>query len=160
EGRVEESMAFRERTLKLSLEHDLTQEALRAYNNLADGPLQRDRFRDALELAQPGLELAKARGDRVWQETLSMMVATTSVGLGNWYEALQFAAGDKQIELMRMAYLPQLARIEAGRGDLDALRHTLELAIGFGDSKNLEYAYGPPVAQAIALNALGDHPGA
>jgi class 3 adenylate cyclase/predicted ATPase len=155
-GRVEESLAFRERTLKLSLERDLTQDALRAYNNVADAPLQHDRFREALELVQPGVELAKARGDRIWQEMLSLMVATSHVGLGNWNEALQFGIGDIQIELARMGYLPQLARIQAGRGDLDGLRNTLELAVGFADSKNIEYASGPPVARAIALNALGD----
>ena len=34
-GRIEESMAFRERALKLALAHDLTEHALRTYNNLA-----------------------------------------------------------------------------------------------------------------------------
>jgi tetratricopeptide (TPR) repeat protein len=159
-GRVEESIAFRERTLKLSLDRELTQDALRAYNNVADAPLQHDRFREALERVQPGVELAKARGDRTWQEMLSLMVATSHVGLGNWDEALRFGIGDIQIELARMGYLPQVARIQAGRGELDALRNTLELAVGFTDSKNIEYASGPPVARAIALNALGDHRGA
>ncbi len=155
-GRVEESIAFRERTLKLSLDRELTQDALRAYNNVADAPLQHDRFREALERVQPGVELAKARGDRTWQEMLSLMVATSHVGLGNWDEALRFGIGDIQIELARMGYLPLVARIQAGRGDLDALRNTLELAVGFTGSKNIEYASGPPVARAIALNALGD----
>ena len=45
-GRTEESMAFRERGLKLALTHGLTEQALRTYNNLADGPLQLDRFRE------------------------------------------------------------------------------------------------------------------
>jgi hypothetical protein len=91
---------------------------------------------------------------------LNVMVATINVCLGNWDDALRAVTGEFQIELARMAYLPQMARIQAGRGDHEALRRTLELAVGFGESKNFEYAYGPPVAQSIALNALGDHRGA
>ena len=63
-------MAFRERGLKLALEHDLTEQALRGYNNLADGPFQLDRFQEALDMAEPGLAVAQARGDRSWEQLL------------------------------------------------------------------------------------------
>ncbi len=157
-GRVEESMAFRERTLKLALEHDLGGEALRAYNNLADAPLQHDRYAEALAIAGPGIALAKARGDRGWGEILALMAAACNLGLGRWDEVLELAAvRHGGSELPRLAYLPNVARIQAGRGETESLRATYELAIGAGTSSNLEYAWGPAVARAIALNAFGRH---
>ena len=47
-------MAFRERALKIALTYDLGEHALRTYNNLANGPLQLDRFQEARDLAEPG----------------------------------------------------------------------------------------------------------
>ena len=52
QGEVQEAVGLRERGLALALEHDLTFEALRTYNNLADIPLQRDRFHECLALAE------------------------------------------------------------------------------------------------------------
>ncbi len=157
-GRVEEATALRERALKISLAHDLTSDALRSYNNLANGPLQRDRFQDARDLAEPGLELAKARGDRGWEQLLSVMIAAADVGLGRWDEALALAGGfDTAAGLARMAYLPLLARIQAARGDGQALQRTLALAVAAEGSRNIEYAPTASVARAIALNAAGNH---
>jgi predicted ATPase len=157
-GRAEEALALRERSLKLALENDFTQEALRAYNNLADISLQLDRFRAAREAAEPGLALATARGDRIWEDVLSVMVSTADVGLGRWDEALARAGElDSQADLVHLGYLPQLARVHAARGELELLRQTLEVAEGAGPSANVEYAQGPEVARAIALNALDRH---
>jgi class 3 adenylate cyclase/tetratricopeptide (TPR) repeat protein len=157
-GRVEEAIAFRERALKLALDNDLVQDALRAYNNLANGPLQLDRFQDARDAAEPGLALAKARGDRVWEQMLSLMIATANFSLGRWDEALEFAGElESASELVRLGYLLAVARIQAGRGELDALKRTLELATSEIGSSNTEFANGPVVARAIALNALGSH---
>jgi class 3 adenylate cyclase/predicted ATPase len=158
-GRTEESMAFRERSLKLALAHDLPQEALRAYNNLADGPLQLDRFGDALALAETGLAFAQARGDRSWEQLLLLMVSTARVGLGRWDETLALVEHelDTTSELLRLAYLPQLARIHAARGDLDALQRTLAQTEAVAVSTNNEFASGPLVAQAIIFNAFGKH---
>jgi class 3 adenylate cyclase/tetratricopeptide (TPR) repeat protein len=157
-GRVEEAIAFRERALKLALEHDLAQEALRAYNNLANGPLQLDQFHDARRIAEPGLALAKARGDRGWEQTLTLMIATADFGLGRWDAALELAGElEAKSELMRLGYLLPIARVQAARGELEALTGTLELATSATGSSNTEFANGPVVARAIALNALGSH---
>ncbi len=157
-GRVEEAIALRERALKISLERDLTSNALQSYNNVADGPLQRDRFQDARDLAEPGLALAKARGDRGWEQMLSVMITAADVGLGRWDEALALAAGfDTASGLARMAYLPLLARIQAARGDAEALQHTLALAVAAEGSTNIEFGPTASVARAIALNAACNH---
>jgi class 3 adenylate cyclase/tetratricopeptide (TPR) repeat protein len=155
-GRIEESMAFRERALKLALAHDLTEHALRTYNNLADGPLQLDRFQEARDLAEPGLALAQARGDRSWEQVLRLMISASSVGLGRWDDTLEAERANPS-ELLQLAYLPQIARIHAARGDDAGLRRAYELALNAGNSTNAEYDYGPPVARAIALNAIGSH---
>ena len=155
-GRVEESVALRERALKLALAHDLTQDALRSYNNLANGPLQHDQFEEAWNLAQPGLELAKSRGYRVWEHTLALMSSSAALGLGRWDEALELAGDlETSTDLLHMAYLPLAARIQAARGDLEALHRTFQLAVDAAGSTNVEYGHGPSVARAIALNATG-----
>jgi predicted ATPase/class 3 adenylate cyclase len=156
-GRVEESRALIERALKLALAHDLPQEALRCYNNLADNPLQLDRFHEAHELAAPGLELATSRGDRGWEELLSLMLASAEVSLGDWDAAID-RLGDvtARSELVRMARLPLLARVQAARGDDASLQSTLELAMS-AQSSNTEFAATPALARAIALNAFGRH---
>jgi len=157
-GRMEEADALRERALRLALAHDLPQEALRAYNNVADKPLQGDRFAEARALALPGLALAQARGYRHWEEPLGLLVTTANVGLGDWDDALELL-GDLSVrgELPRLASLPLLARIQAARGNKDAVAHILGLAVDANASTNAEFADAPTVARAIALNASGRH---
>jgi class 3 adenylate cyclase/tetratricopeptide (TPR) repeat protein len=159
QGRIEESVAFFQRSLALSLEHDVTEEALRTYNNLADVPLQLDRFADALDFAQRGLALAKSRGDRHWETWFDLMIATASVGLGRW-DSLPELDDDglpRTSGLLRLAYLPLLARVQAARGDVGALQCTLGLANEEEGSTNTEFATGPIVARAIALRGLGQN---
>ena len=157
-GRTEEAMAFRERALKIAVSYDLGDHALRTYNNLADGPLQLDRFQEARDLVEPGLVLAKSRGNRAWEQMLSLMIAACNLGLGRWDETLEVAERlDDPTHLVHLASLPQLARIHAARGDREALRRVHALASTTGDSTNSEFAYGPPVARAIALNFEGEH---
>jgi hypothetical protein len=131
---------------------------LRGYNNLADDSLQRDRFAESIAIAERGLELARSRGDRRWEQTLALMIASARVAKGEW-DALPPLAGDglpdTRDALLRLAYLPLLARVQAGRGELTLLERTLELATELGGSSNIEYAATAPVARAIALRALG-----
>ncbi len=154
-GRAEESMALRERALKLALEHDLTVEALRAYNNVGDSHLQDERYAEAREWAETGVALAKARGDRFFEELLNVMVMTAAVGQGDWDAAAALrgrSAGGG--ELLALASLPARARIQAGRGELDVLAETLREAEAV-ETANREFGRGPVVARAIALNAFG-----
>ena len=70
QGRVQEATALYRRALELALEHDLTIPSLRTYNNLADISLQKDRFAEAVAIAEPGLTLAKERGNRLWEQAV------------------------------------------------------------------------------------------
>jgi tetratricopeptide (TPR) repeat protein len=160
QGRQEESRALRERSLAIALEHDLGSDAMRAYNNLADYSLQLDRFHETISVAERGVELAKARGDRLWEPILALMITTARVGLGQW-DALPRVAPDgfpvelASDELVRMGYLSVLARVQAGMGDKEAVERTLELADSLTGTKNVEWAATPLVAKAIALRFLG-----
>ncbi len=156
-GRMEEADALRERALKLALDHDLTDDALRSYNNLADGPMQRDRLREALEVATPGLALARSRGDRGWEQALRVMINAAEVGLGEWDEAALVSARDSIAEVYGLAYLPLVARIQAARAELEPLRATLALALAGESSTNAEFRPAATAARAIAHNALGEH---
>ena len=160
QGRQEESRALRERSLAIALEHDLSSDAMRAYNNLADYWLQLDHFQETISVAGRGVELAKARGDRLWEPILTLIVTTARVGLGQW-DALPRLAADgfpaelARDELVRMGYMYPLARVQAGRGDKEAVARTLELAESLTGSKNVEWAATPLAAKAIALRFLG-----
>jgi len=79
------------------------------------------------------------------------------VALGRWDvlpelddSGLPIAGG-----LHQLAYLPLLARVQAGRGDAPSLTRTLALAVEREGSSNIEYAASPVVAHAIAVRALG-----
>ncbi len=157
QGRSQEARALRERGLALALEHDLGHETLRAYNNLADLSLQADRFTEALTLAEEAMELARSRGDRRWEEMLGLMITTCNVAIGRW-DSLPELGEDGlpgAIELVRMAMLLPLVRVQAGRGEDEAVRRTLALASGREASSNIDWGASPMVASAIALRALG-----
>jgi class 3 adenylate cyclase/tetratricopeptide (TPR) repeat protein len=155
-GRVEEASALRERALALALEHDLGFEALRTYNNLANGPLQQEGFREARDRAETGLALALARGDRGWERTLRLMIVAADVGSGHWADTTELSAeADRSDELLRLGYLPLLARVQAARGERDALQRTLERAAEVSGSSNSEFGPSTMVSQAIAHNVLG-----
>jgi tetratricopeptide (TPR) repeat protein len=159
QGRLEESRAVKERALALALEHDLISDALRGYNNLADHWLQLDRLGDAAEVAERGLELAQARGDRRWATVLTLMLTSARVGRGEWHalpelgeDGVPNTGGD---ELARLGYLVPAVRIQAGTGQVDAVKRTLALATELSGSQNVEWGQVAQVARAIALRFLG-----
>jgi hypothetical protein len=158
QGRLQEALALAERVLALALERDLAEEALVAYNNVADRSLQQDRYTEALAIAEPGLTLAQARGHRGHEQMLIVMIASVNVGLGRWESLPEVEEGGllARSGLLLLAYLPHLARVRAARGDVEGLRRVLALAEKQKGSTNVEYATAPMVARAIAKRALGD----
>jgi class 3 adenylate cyclase/tetratricopeptide (TPR) repeat protein len=71
--RPNESRALLREALAIALEHDLSTQALRAYNNLSVGAAADDRWNEARAYLEAGLELARTRGDYQF---------TTSLGMG------------------------------------------------------------------------------
>ncbi|HEX8976809.1 MAG TPA: adenylate/guanylate cyclase domain-containing protein [Solirubrobacteraceae bacterium] len=157
QGRLEEGIALLQRGLELALKHEFTDKALRDYNSLADLSLQLDRFAEAVAIAEPGLTLAMERGNRRWEQMLSLNIATAKVAMGDWDRLPELTDGGllALTGITRIGYLPALARVNAARGDIDALEQILTLAGEHAGTSNLEYAATPAVASAIALRALG-----
>jgi len=156
QGRSQEASALIERALALALERDLGRDALIGYNNLADQSLQIDRYADVVRIAQPGLELARALGQRDSEQMLIVMIAVANVGLGRWESLPEIEEGGllARSGLPLVGYLPHLARVKAAQGDAAGLRRARELADSQG-STNIEYAQAPTVTMAIALRATG-----
>jgi class 3 adenylate cyclase/tetratricopeptide (TPR) repeat protein len=87
-GRKEESLALLGHALELALEHDLTSAALRAYFNLAFRAAGRDRYDDSIQINEQGLELARRRGDRGWEQAFISHLRGDRTMLGQWDEVL------------------------------------------------------------------------
>ena len=102
--------------------------------------------------------LAKSRGDRGWEELLSLMLAATDLGLGEWDHALeQLTNSDAGSELVRMGRLPLLGAHPGGARRGRGPAGDEELADELGAGTNSEFAFAPGLARAIALNAFGRH---
>jgi tetratricopeptide (TPR) repeat protein len=87
-GRHEEAELLLRHSLETALAHDRLEPALRAYVNLVSTTATWDRYRDALELARAGLELARRAGDRGSESILRTWCAGMLQVLGRWDEAL------------------------------------------------------------------------
>jgi class 3 adenylate cyclase/tetratricopeptide (TPR) repeat protein len=87
-GRYEESLALLRHALEVALEHDLTWAALRAYYNLAYRAAGRDRWDESLQINEQGLELARRRGDRGWEQAFISHGRGDRTVLGLWDEVL------------------------------------------------------------------------
>jgi class 3 adenylate cyclase/tetratricopeptide (TPR) repeat protein len=130
-GRVEEGLALMRHALDVALEHDLAENALRAYFNLAYLSACRDRVREAWEFDDQGLELARRRGNRVWEESFAGHLRTNSSFLGEWdavdppLEELRQRSWDSLIWSMRLDFAGLLVPVDVARGQLDEAREVL-----------------------------------
>jgi class 3 adenylate cyclase/tetratricopeptide (TPR) repeat protein len=87
-GRPEEVFALLRHALRLSLEHDLTEQASVSYVNLSDACFRSDRYSEALEALADSLTVARMIGSRNRE---LFILAETSYALamsGRWEEAL------------------------------------------------------------------------
>src|SRR5207249_5912958 len=85
---TEEALAVLRHALELAVEHDLTSAALRAYFNLAFGAAGRDRWDESMRINEQGLELARRRGDRTWEQAFISHTRGDRTVLGHWDEVL------------------------------------------------------------------------
>ena len=140
-GRRHEARLLERHALELALEHDLSEAALRAYNNLAGSAEESHRFREALELLRAMTQLAERVGDRSVFPHAS--IVRLLVVLGEWDEAVELAD-----ELSR-AYEddPPLARAELGlqtfsvllgRGELAEARRRFEAFTALVDEADIQ----------------------
>jgi class 3 adenylate cyclase/tetratricopeptide (TPR) repeat protein len=109
-GRKEEALALLRHALELALEHDLTSAALRAYFNLAYRAAGRDRWDESTEINQQGLELARRRGDRGWEQAFMSHLRGDRTMLGQWDDVLP---SEEE--------LAEVSRADVTQGGLDIL---------------------------------------
>ena len=109
-NRLEEARILLEGALEHALEHDLHHPALRAINNLAVVHESSDRYADAAELSDQGVDLARRVGNKVWEAGLVAGPISSLVVLGRWDEAIARAAEIETATLDTAGLLTVLAR--------------------------------------------------
>ena len=161
-GRPEEGRALLGRGLELAVGNDLLLTAIRAHNNLGAIAWADDRLDDVLSHCDQGLELAKARGDRLWERQLTGARVSSLTALGRWDEAMAVVeslgiedSAEGEIFYMSDA-LMGIARIQtARRGDGLGGRLNELIAIGL-ESPDTQIRCSCAVAKAIVAQTAGN----
>ena len=95
--------------------------AVRAFNNLAVNHESRDRYRDAVDTSNRGLELARHVGDRVWEEIFLYGPISSLVMIGEWDEALARAGAAEGASVESVdALVLFVVNVDCARGNLAA----------------------------------------
>ena len=89
DNRVTEAGAMLSLGLQVALDADLTDQALRAYYNLADYRLATQATSEAAALLERGLALARQRGNREWERELLGQSVEVRGFRGEWDEAMK-----------------------------------------------------------------------
>jgi predicted ATPase len=154
----QQETAFVAHALKIALEHDLTDAALRAYNNLAEDHYRLDLFEDALRLFDEGIALAKRVGNRLWLDLLLCERPIPLFMLGRWDEALADVAERSTGVFADILGEPSVVTlIHVNRRDLDAAAEILARFARYEDSKDVQEHLAWVTGGAVVAHALGDH---
>ncbi len=131
-GRPEEGLGILRHGLEVALEHDLTEAALRGYFNLSFLLGGRDRWADATSVDEAGIELARRRGNRQWEESFNGHLRGYGFVLGDWDAAdlpvaqLDEASWDELLWSVRLDYSNAAVVLNVERGKLDVARAIVE----------------------------------
>jgi tetratricopeptide (TPR) repeat protein len=106
-NRLEEARILLQGALDYALTHDLPSAAMRAFNNLAVVFESADRYGDAWETSNRGLELARRIGDRPAEGNFLAGPISAAVLLGRWEDALSRAA-EKESLAVPIEYVQHL----------------------------------------------------
>jgi class 3 adenylate cyclase/tetratricopeptide (TPR) repeat protein len=157
-NRLEESRILLQGALDFALTHDLPSAALRAFNNLAVVFESADRYGDALETSNRGLELARRVGDRPSEGNFLAGPISAAVLLGRWEDALSRAAEVESLA-MPMEYVENLllplGEVYCQRGNLQEARAHLESHASARESEDIQVRIGYAVIEAGVLRTEG-----
>jgi tetratricopeptide (TPR) repeat protein len=155
QGRLAEARILFEAAAARAHDEQLYASALRAGNNLGALLQVSDRYREALEIAERTLALARRRGDRRWESNLRTGGLIHLLQLGRWDEALTIAAAEEPGVANETArgQMLAVAVIHCERGDLERARAMLAAADTLRDSDNPQTSSGHAVAEARLLRA-------
>ncbi len=127
-GRREEGLGILRHGLDVALEHDLPEAAFRGYFNLSFLLAGRDRWADATAADEAGLELARRRGNRQWEESFNSHLRGNGFVLGDWDAAdlpvaeLEETEWDALAWSVRLDYANAALSLNVERGRLEAAR--------------------------------------
>jgi tetratricopeptide (TPR) repeat protein len=153
-SRLVEAEVLMKLGLQTALDHDVTEQALRGYFNLAEYDLITGRLREAEELLERGIQMARERGNRVWELDLVAQRIGVHAYCGEWDEALALGAavspGQTGPARLAAVFAPLIL---AARGDHAGLEQWLATPVGVSEWQEL--AVVETVARAVALRGLG-----
>ena len=157
-GRPFEGFGLLRYALEIALEHDMSSAALRAYNNLAELLVGRDRLDESLDAYEQGLALARRTGNSLWQNLLLEALPYPLFMLGRWDEALARAneLPDWAGALELSALLTALPTICVNRGDSATLERVRRIALSaVEDTGDLQKGGGRAALLAVVERAEG-----
>jgi class 3 adenylate cyclase/tetratricopeptide (TPR) repeat protein len=156
QNRLVEARILLDGALDLALTNDLHAAAVRAFNNLAVNHESRDRYRDAVDTSNRGLELARHVGDRVWEEIFLYGPISSLVMIGEWDEALARAVAAEGASVESVdALVLFVVNVDCARGNLAAARSRLDAQSALRTSDDPQVRMGYASAEAHVLGAEG-----
>jgi class 3 adenylate cyclase/tetratricopeptide (TPR) repeat protein len=161
-GRREEGLALMRHALELALEHDFAEGASRGYFNLSYLMAGRDRFADANAADEAGLELARRRGSRQWEESFSSHLRGSRFILGDWDEVdvpadeLKERTWDELLWSLRLDYVGLMVPMQAARGQLEEAREIMA-RVPSEERAELQERAGVAVGRSAFAWAAGNH---
>jgi class 3 adenylate cyclase/tetratricopeptide (TPR) repeat protein len=155
ENRHTEAGALMQLGLKVALDADLTEPALRGYFNLADYLAIMGRSGESAQSIDRGLLLARERGNRAWERDLLAQAAQIDALRGEWDHALALreelrAGGDDESTRSADTSIPLILAARGRADDLEAW-----LARPVVESEWQEQRLLDEVGRTVALHATG-----
>jgi len=130
-GRREEGLALMRHALTIALESDRPEHTLRAYFNLAYLAAAIDRQDEARAHDEQGIELARRRGNRQWEQSFMGHLRAYDFWVGQWDdldrpedEVLE-RGWDNLVWSLRLDFAGLFVPIDVARGRLDEAREML-----------------------------------
>ncbi len=158
-GRPEEATALHRHALFVALEHDHPAAALRAYFNLAEVLVRRDRYDEALVEYEAALALARRVGNRFWETALMNDLPYVLTMSGMWDDAIDSTPGLDDPETAATAdvvgRLLGLPEIHVNRGDMDAAQEVLPPFERYERSADLQERAVYSAGRAVVLRGQG-----
>ena len=159
-GRLKEARLILRFALDLALEHDLTEVALRGYNNLAGAEESQNRLREALNLLRSMSELASLVGDRPNVLQADRSIVRILIELGDWDDALALFEELSRTSLedpaaTRAGLAMESFLVLLGRGELEEARSRWEAESEFVDRSDVQQRAAHSYCEAHLLLAEG-----
>jgi class 3 adenylate cyclase/tetratricopeptide (TPR) repeat protein len=156
-GRNKEGLALMRYSLEVAIENDLGAAALRAYFNLADAAGRSDRYLEARQHVEDGMDLARRLGNRFWEWQM-LGQAYSLLALGQWDELLAWEESlpPEAVSESRnafQAFLFFLPFIHVHRGELDKANEGLQVLPDAGTSADIQEAASLALGRAAVLRA-------